>query len=104
MRFEVAGVKKPLMSVKRIAEQGNKVSFGPEEKDNFIINKVTGETIPLRTYGRGSYVMGVNFPNGEKTTITIDSGADVNVYPKEWGNQFELKPIEKLGGLASLAT
>ena len=38
-RFQVADVKKPLVSVKRITEKGNHVQFGPGEKDNFILNK-----------------------------------------------------------------
>ena len=37
--FQVADVVKPLISVKRLVEKGNYVSFGPEESDNFIENK-----------------------------------------------------------------
>ena len=39
LRFQVADVKKPLMSVKRIVEEGNHVGFGPGEEDNYILNK-----------------------------------------------------------------
>ena len=35
----VAAVAKPLMSVKRVTEKGNRVCFGPEKEDNYIQNK-----------------------------------------------------------------
>jgi hypothetical protein len=35
--------------------------------------------------GRGSVVMDVQCVGGEKTTITVDSGAEENVCPWEWG-------------------
>ncbi len=37
-RVKVADVKKPLLSVKRIVEKGNKVSFGPGIEDNYIVH------------------------------------------------------------------
>ena len=40
--FQVADVKKPLISVKRIVEKGNEVSFGPGGEDNFILNENSG--------------------------------------------------------------
>ena len=39
----------------------------------------------LTPNGRGSFVMDVQFLGGEKTTITVDSGAEENVCPWEWG-------------------
>ena len=48
LKFQVADVRKPLMSVKRITEKGNFVSFGPADKDNFIVNKISGLKVPLR--------------------------------------------------------
>ena len=42
LNFQVAEVKKPLVAVKRIVEKGNYVCFGPEEKDNYIVNKRSG--------------------------------------------------------------
>ena len=57
--FQVARVKKPLVSVKRIIEQGNHVAFGPEKEDNFIVNKKLGDKIMLRPNGKGSYLMDV---------------------------------------------
>ena len=44
--FQVADVKKPLLSVKRVCEKGSIVCFGPEASDNFIRNKQTGTRIP----------------------------------------------------------
>ena len=79
LAFQVADVKKPLISVKRIVEKGNFVSFGPEEGDNFIMNKKSGNKIKLRPNGRGSYLMDVEFVGGGRTEITVDSGAEESV-------------------------
>ena len=46
--FQVADVQKPLVSVKRIVEKGDFVSFVPEKADNDIQNKVTKYEIPLK--------------------------------------------------------
>ncbi len=91
MKFEVADVKKPLISVKRICEKGNRVSFGPKDEDNFIQNKDTGDKILVRPNGKGSYLMDVSFVNGTSTSITVDSGAEENVCPYDWGSQFGMR-------------
>jgi hypothetical protein len=61
--------------------------FGPQEEDNYILNKATGQKLMLKPRGRGSYVMEVQFVGGEKTTITVDSGAEESVCPWEWGER-----------------
>ena len=93
--FQVADVKKPLISVKRICEKGSVVCFGPENSDNYIRNKQSGAKIPLRKNGKGSYLMDVCFVNGGRTEITVDSGAEENVCPQTWGSQFGLQPADK---------
>jgi hypothetical protein len=45
--------------------------FGPQEEDNYILNKATGQKMMLKARGRGSYVMEVQFVGGEKTTWWI---------------------------------
>jgi ribosomal protein L2 len=87
--FQVAAVQKPLIAVKRIAEKGNTVHFGPGKADNFIQNIATGNKMMLRPNGRGSYLMDVQFVGGAKTSITVDSGAEESVCPEEWGSQFQ---------------
>ena len=87
LAFQVADVKKPLIAVKRITEKGNHVAFGPQEEDNYILNKTTGQKMMLKPSGRGSYVMEVQFVGGEKTMITVDSGAEESVCPWEWGER-----------------
>jgi len=97
LNFQVADVKKPLIAVKRITEKGNFVSFGPEKDDNYILNKKTGDKMMLKPSGRGSYVMEVSFLGGEKTNITVDSGAEENVCPWEWGEKlFGTKDADQL--------
>eukprot|EP00973_Karenia_brevis_P040953 5666684-Karenia_brevis.AAC.1 len=55
--FQVAEVSKPLLAVKRIVERGNRVIFGPSDKDDFILNSKTRDKVMLIPNGRGSYVM-----------------------------------------------
>ena len=95
MKFQVADVKKPLLAVCRVAEKGNKVIFGPEDEDNYILNIRTGRKIPLLKNGRGSYLLEV-WMSGEKTIITVDSGAEESVCPKEWGSTFPTKPCKAI--------
>ena len=85
LAFQVAAVKKPLIAVKRITERRNHVTFGPQEEDNYILNKATGQKMMLKRRGRGSYAMEVQFVGGEKTSIIVDSGAEESVCPWDWG-------------------
>ena len=71
LKFQVADVRNPLMAVKRITEQGNRLSFGPEAEDNYILNKRTREKIPMIDK-QGSYIMEVEFVGGKKTEIVVD--------------------------------
>ena len=86
--FQVAEVKKPLVAVRRLAEKGNTVSFGPKDGDNFIRHGKSGEKIMLRPNGRGSYMLDVKFVGGGETEITVDSGAEESVCPWSWGEMF----------------
>ena len=86
--FQVADVKKPLMSVKRIVEKGNRVVFS--EGGSYIVNDQTGDRLELKENGRGSCVMDVDFVGGGKGRITVDSGAEENVCPVDWGNKFKV--------------
>lgn len=54
--FEVTDVKKPLLAVFRICEQGNRVQFGPQPADNYIQNVATGEKVHMKREGN-SYVL-----------------------------------------------
>ena len=87
----MADVKKPLMAVKRIVENGNRVVFS--ESGSFIINNKTGEKLKLRENGRGSYLMDVDFVGGGKGEITVDSGAEESVCPRDWGSRFRIKEV-----------
>ena len=93
--FQVADVKKSLVSVKRITEKGTHVCFGPGEKDNYIENRKTGDKIILRQIVKGSYLVDVAFTGGRKTEITVDSGAEENVCRWEWGEEFGINQATK---------
>jgi hypothetical protein len=56
LNFQVSDVQKPLVAVRRIAEKGNLVQFGPRDEDNYIMNKATGNKIIMVRKG-GSYVI-----------------------------------------------
>ena len=79
--------------MKRIVEKGNFVSFGPQREDNYILNKSTGDKMMLQPNGKGSYLMKVEFEGGGATEITVDSGAEENVCPWEWGEKFGTKEV-----------
>ena len=49
----------------------------------------------LQPNGKGSYLMKVEFEGGGATEITVDSGAEENVCPWEWGENFGTKETEK---------
>ena len=56
LNFQVSDVQKPLAAVRRIAEKGNIVQFGPRGEDNFIVNIKGGEKVMMARKG-GSYVI-----------------------------------------------
>ena len=49
--FQVTDVKKPLLSVRRLCEQGNVVQFGQDSQNSFVMNVETGDRIPLERRG-----------------------------------------------------
>ena len=66
MGFQVTNVRKPLLAVSRLCEEGNVVQFGPDPKDNFIRNVSTGEKIHLKRRGNswvlpGELAVGTHF-------------------------------------------
>ena len=89
--FQAAAVKKPLLSVHRVVERGNKVCFGPGEKDNYIECPRTGDKFFMTKSGSGSYILKVDFLGGGRGEITVDSGAEENVCPAGWAPQFQVK-------------
>ena len=88
LHFHVADVSKPLLSVKRIADCGNAVHFGPGEHDNYIYNPESGHKVMLRETRSGSYVLDVALAESGRTEITVDSGAEDNVCPTDWAPEF----------------
>ena len=97
LKFQVADVRKPSLAVSRVVEKGNEVRFGPGKDGSYIRNLETGDKVTLRPNGRGSYKFDVKFPKGERTAITVDSGAEESVCPLEWGEEFGLvKPDQRL--------
>ena len=87
LNFQVAAVRKPLLSVKRIAELGNRVVFGAGAKDSYIENVESGKRLILRRKGRGSFVLKVRFVDGSEEDIVVDSGAEESVCPRERGER-----------------
>jgi len=71
MNFAVTDCKKPLASVSKIVEKGNRVVF--DELGSYILNKATGEKIALEKE-RGTYVMVVEFEVETPKATNPDSG------------------------------
>ena len=71
-----------------------------EADGGFIQNIATGEKINLRV-DRGVYVFDVKFDDGTSGAMALDSGAGVNVWPKDWWN--EAKMEQKIPGLKMVA-
>ncbi len=67
------------------------MGFGPGAGHHFILNEKSGNKMILKSNGKGSYIMVVQFEGGEKTEITVDSGAEKNVCPWNWGQQFGMR-------------
>ena len=65
MNFEVTDCKKPLASVAKIVDKGNRVVF--DEDESYIYNKKTGEKIMLERE-RGTFVMLVEFEVDDKAS------------------------------------
>ena len=81
-----------LISVERLAAAGNEVQFGPKPDDNVIRNKATGRTIQMEKQG-GVYVVKVMIKVGSiwmEGTMTVDSGAEECVMPKDWYRDIEM--------------
>ena len=97
MTFQVAEVSKPLVAVCRLVEKGNVVNFGPDEGDNYILNKGSGKRVKLFPNGEGSYLMRVETLEGKKAEVKVDSAADESVCPEGWLSEFGIvKPKEKM--------
>jgi hypothetical protein len=79
MKFHVAKVQRPLASAVKVVEAGNRIVMGKGEA--YIENEVTKDRMPLRIE-RGTFVFDVQFMGGQEGTITLDSGAGVNVWPE----------------------
>ena len=48
----------------------------------------------LKSNGKASYLMQVKFVGEEYIEITVDSGAEENVCPCEWGKQLKMVDAE----------
>ena len=67
LRFQIAGVERPLISVSQLAQTGHRVEFGPRE--GAIVNTRTGRWIVLQKAG-GVYVMKMRIRDGSKADAT----------------------------------
>jgi len=67
MNFHATNVKKPLAAVCRITECGNRVCFGPNPEDNYIMNIQTNEVIQMKKE-RGTYVLEIDMENSSVFT------------------------------------
>jgi hypothetical protein len=79
MKFNEADVKKPLASAVNVARAGNRIVV--DDQGGYIENKSTGERMEVRIE-RNTYVYDVQLEDGDEVTVTLDSGAGCNVWPR----------------------
>jgi hypothetical protein len=91
MKFHVARVQRPLASAVKVVEAGNRIVMSKGEA--YIENEGTGDRMPLRIE-RGTFVFDVEYEGGKEGTITLDSGAGVNVWPENLLPEVPLGPPE----------
>ena len=96
--FNVADVRKPLAAAAKVVEAGNRVVLDPE--GSYVENIKTKEKMKLRKE-KGVYVIDVKYENGDEGAITLDSGAGVSVWPKNWKTDAKMMPKKK--GLKMIA-
>ena len=58
MKFQVTDVRKPLLAVSRLCEQGNIVQFGPRPGDSFVQNVSDGHKLLLERRGNSWVIPG----------------------------------------------
>ena len=89
IEFNVADVRKPLASAVKMVKARNRVIL--DEEGSYIQNKDTGECMEVRIEDE-TFVFDVEFENGEFGTITLDSGAGVNVWPHGKLKEVPMRP------------
>jgi hypothetical protein len=89
MKFHVAPVQRPLASAVKVVQAGNRITMASE--GSYIENVSTGERMPLRIE-RGTFVFDVTYSGGQEGTITLDSGAGVNVWPENLLKEVPMSP------------
>jgi hypothetical protein len=96
--FHVADVKKPLASAVKVARAGNIVVLSKD--GGYIQSQATGERMEVRIEN-DTFVFDVQFENGEQGTITLDSGAGCNVWPRGKMSHLPMRP--KKSGMKMVA-
>ena len=91
MKFHVAKVQRPLASAVKVVEAGNRIVMA--RGGAYIENEASGDRMPMRIE-RGTFVFDVQYQGGKEGTITLDSGAGVNVWPEDLLPEVPLGPPE----------
>jgi hypothetical protein len=89
MQFHVADVTKPLAAAAKVVEKGNRIVL--DAGGSYIEHAASGERMQLYVK-KGVYVFDVTYEDGEQGTITLDSGAGVNVWPKNLKPNIKTEP------------
>lgn len=91
IEFNVADVRKPLASAVKMVRAGNRIVL--DESGSYVERKSTGERMRVDVQDE-TFVFDVVYDDGQVGTITLDSGAGVNVWPKNMhvpGKEFPRK-------------
>ena len=94
IKFNEAKVRRPLASAVQVAKAGNRVVL--EEDGGYIENIKTKERMKVKVE-KNTYVFDIQVEDGEKITVTLDSGAGCSVWPRGWnpGKDSKLLPRDQ---------
>ena len=89
IEFHVADVRRPLASAAKMIQAGNRIVL--DSSGSFVENVATGEKMEVKVKDE-TFVFEVVYDNGDRGEITLDSGAGVNVWPKNLQSQVKMLP------------
>ena len=90
-----------MASAAQVVASGNRIILDPKPECSYGENVSTGERMGLREQ-KGVYVFDVQYHDGQEGTITLDSGAGVSVWPKDW-TQHTAETLPRKPGLKLVA-
>ena len=85
----MADVHKPLIAVRRLVEEGNRVTFGHTPEDNCTENVGSGKIVSMKQKGTGAHMLELDMiGKSGNVEVCVDRGAEESVCPVARGGDF----------------